>query len=111
MEFGEGKEALVLVILLLLLVEENGSYCDWCWCVGNVAFWWGKKILVLVVLVCLWCGIPPPMEEPVQFRETRRRPNSTLNPRPLLGVNLILQLVGLHGRKIVDLNAEEKQRG
>ena len=44
----------------------------------------------------------PPMEEPVQFGETRRRPYSTLIPKPLLGVNLILQLVGLHGRKIVD---------
>ena len=38
MEFGEGKEALVLVLLLHLLVEEKGSYCDWCWCVGSAAF-------------------------------------------------------------------------
>ena len=44
MEFGEGKEALVLVLLLHVLVEEKGSYCDWCWCVGNVAFWWKKKV-------------------------------------------------------------------
>ena len=90
MEFGRGKEVLVLhslVLVVLVLV-----------------------VLVLVVLVLVVLVWPhslvqkflPPMEEPVQFRETRRRPHSTLIPKPLLGVNLILQPVGLHGRKLVD---------
>ena len=68
---------------------------------------------MLVVLVCLWCGIPPSdgRASPVQRNQATPELHPESQTTLVLGVSLILQPVGLHGRKIVDLNAEERQRG
>ena len=88
--FGGREGVMVLVVLVYC--------CMWCWFTGGAAFSGGGKL-------------PPPMEEPVQFGETRQRPNSALNPKPLLGGNLILQLVGFAWAQNSGLDAGGNLRG